>query len=386
MPGRRLVVLRLLAALRSRNATGAAILVQNPIALLEGWKERAMGFFLKRPSTSLVSQQLVGVDVGRAHLLVLGVERKADGMEITHFCLEPRPSSPDEVSARLRAIFEKEQLNPQEVRAAIKTDGMVIRILTFPQMKKSELTSMLHYEAEKYIPFKSSDVVLDFQILAENIPRGETRTMEVVLVAVKQSEVQSFLSVFQKAKIELGLIDVGAFALSNLLEYLLPETATKPVAFLDMGMETSTFGILSKGRPLFIRDISFGGGDILKLLKRKLGLESEQAVQLSKKGQGASADYCSVVEQALSGLANELKLSLGYYQEHVPGAASTETLFAFGGGFRLLPELKVLEKEIQLAVRRPDLFSKVRVQTHLDLATVKANSDLLSTALGLCVR
>jgi len=329
---------------------------------------------------------MIGVDVGRAHLLVLGVERNPNGIEITHFCLEPRPTSPDEVSARLRALFEQEKLNPQDVRTAIKTDGMVIRILSFPQMKKSELSSMLHYEAEKYIPFKSSEVVLDFQILTENIMKGESRTMEVVLVAVKQSEIQTFLSLFQKAKIELGLIDVGAFALSNLLEYLLPETGTEPTAFLDMGMETSTFGILLKGRPLFIRDISFGGGDILKLLKRKLGLDAGQATQLTQKGADVSAEYRAVVEQALSGLVNELKLSLGYYQDHAPGAAGVQALFVFGGGFRLLPDLKYLEKEIQLSVRRPDLFSKVRIQPHLDQASIKANADLLSTAFGLCVR
>gem|GEM_PF-964966 len=386
MRGRRLVVLQLLVALRSRNANGAVISVQNPIALLEGWKERAMGFFLKRPPVPFPAQQIVGVDVGRAHLLVLGVERKTEGMEITHFCLEPRPNSPDEVSARLKTIFEQERLNPQDVRTAIKTDGMVIRILSFPQMKRSELTSMLHFEVEKYIPFKSSEVVLDFQILAENIQKGESKTMEVVLVAVKQSEVQSFLSVFQKAKIELGLIDVGAFALSNLLEYLLPNTGKEPAAFLDMGMETSTFGILFKGRPLLIRDISFGGGDILKLLKRKLGLETDRVVQLTQKGAEANPEYCAVAEQALSGLVNELRLSMGYYQDHVQGAAGVQTLFVFGGGFRLLPDLQYLEKETQLLVRRPDLFSKVHVQAHLDLASIKANADLLSTALGLCVR
>ncbi len=362
------------------------ISAQNPTALLEVWKERALGFFLKRASVSSAPQQIVGVDLGHSHLLVLTVEKKPDRVEISNFFLAPRPESPEALSEQLKTIFAEQKLNPHGVRTAIKTEGMVIRILNFPQMKKSELASMLHYEAEKYIPFKASEVVMDFQILGENISKGDAQVMEVVLVAVKQSEISAFMSGFQKAGIELGVIDVDAFALANLLEYVAPETARAPTAFLDVGRETSSFGIVRGGRPLFIRDISFGGGDILKLLKRKLGIESSAALALTQESLVKDPSLKAVAEQALSSLVNELKLSLGYYMDHAPASASVETLYVFGGGFRFFSPLNYLGKEIEISVKRPELFSKIHVQPHLDAAKLKANEDLLPIALGLCLR
>lgn len=386
MLGRRLVVRRLLVAPRSPNASGAVIFAQNPIALLDGWKERAVGFLHKRSSVSSTPHPIVGIDMGHSHLLGLTVERKMERVEISNFFLEPRPNSSEALSAQLKTIFEKQKLSTHGIRTAIKTEGMVIRILNFPQMKKNELASMLHYEVEKYIPFKAGDVVMDFQILGENIQKGDARTMDVVLVAVKQSEINSFISPFQKAGVDLELIDVDAFALSNLLEFIAPDAAQTPVAFLDVGMETSTFGITFLGRPLFIRDISFGGGDILKLLKRKLGIEPAAALALTNESFAKDPQLKAVAEQALASLVNELKLSLGYYMDHGVTPASVGTLYVFGGGFRFLSQLNYLEKEIEIPIKRPDIFSKIHIQPHLNSASLKANEDLLPIALGLCLR
>ena len=369
---------------------------ENPIVPLKLLSERAMGFFFnswKRiPKKEFVigsksKTQSVAVELGQSHLLVLGVERKMGKPEICHFRLEPRPPTAEAISERLKTIFKEEGLESRGVHTALKSSGMVIRILVFPQMKRSELASMLRYEAEKYIPFKMNEVYFDFEVLRENIPSGgETKKMEMLLVAVKQGEIRELLEIFQKAGIEIGVVDVGAFAFANLLEFLSTDLKTTPTGFLDVGTDTSTFGIILRGKPIFIRDISFGGGDILKLLKRKLVLDTDTVLAIQKGESRMTPEYKAVVEQALSGLLNELRLSLGYYLDHVSDAELVQTLYIAGRGCRFIPDPGYLEREIKIPTRRPDIFSQVGVASHLDKSALKKNEDLLPPILGLCLR
>ena len=325
----------------------------------------------------------VAVDVGQSHLLVLGTERE-EKIKISNFRLEERPSLPGDVSARLKAIFEEEQLGSLGVRTALKTQGMVIRILTFPQMKRTELASMLQYEVEKYIPFKSNEVVIDFDILDENISRGDTKSMEILLVAVKQSEVREFYKILEEAGIRVEMIGIGAAALTNLIEVLFPEAKDSTVGFVDMGRDSSTFGITVKGKPVFIRDISFGGADILKLLRRKTGVEAKEVIAFQKDPSRIPSQHQTVIEQGLSNLVNELRLSLGYYMDHVPGAVPVETLYTTGGGFRLV-SIPTFEDQLKVPVRRLEVLSRIEISSGLDPAHLKENEDLLLPALGLCV-
>lgn len=343
-----------------------------------------MGFFVK-PQGEFPSQ-VIGVDVGHAHLLVLAVEKKLGKAVISHFHLEPRPPTPEEVSGRLQEIFREEGLSLKGVRAVLKSEGMVIRVLTFPQMKKSELASVFSYEVEKYIPFKASEVILDFQVLSENAPDGGVKTMEVLLVAVKQKEIYHLLGIFQRAGLEVEILDVGAFAFANLLEFLFPQSKSESLAFLDMGVESSTFGIVRRGKPIFIRDLSFGGDDILKLLRGKLALARDAAWAPQRDPSLFTPEYKAVVEQALSGLFNELRLSLGYYWDQVPGAEPIQNFYVAGGGFRFVQDLSALERETKIHTSRPAIFSRIEVPPHLDPSLLRENEDLLPPALGLCLR
>jgi len=370
-------------------------LQENPIASLKILKERAMGFFFnfwKRVQKREFAfqgrskSQTVAVELGQSHLLVLGVEKRTEKPEISHFRLESRPQTTEAVSERLKSIFVEEGLEPRRVHTVLKSSGTVIRILTFPQMKRGELESMLQYEGEKYIPFRLSEVYFDFSVLRENIPAGDSKKMEILLVAVKQQEIHELLEIFQKAGMEVDVIDTGALAFANLLEFLSGELTTQPTGFLDMGTDTSTFGIILRGKPIFIRDISFGGADILKLLKRRLGLDTDTALAIQKEESRMTSEYRVVVEQTLSGLLNELKLSLEYYSDHISNAEPLQTLYLAGRGFRLIPNLSYLEGEIKIPTRRPDIFSHVTVASHLDSSVLRHNEDLLASALGLCLR
>ena len=354
-----------------------------------------MGFFLNfrktfqkmgDPSDTGKNPEVhVAVDLGQSHLLVLAVDKQTAKPVISNFRLEPRPASKEEIAERLKTIFREEALNPEGVRIALKRQGVVVRALAFPQMSEADFESALRYEIEKYIPFKADEVILDFQIFKENIQRGNAKVMETLLVAVRRSEIYEELGPFQNAGLKVGLIDVGAFAVANAIETVSPTAKEEPVGFLDVGTEMSNFGILLEGRPVFMRDISFGGIDLANLLRRKLGLDSA-AIQAAVERGGEVSEWKPVLEQGIESLATELKVSIGYYLDHVPDAKPLQSLFLSGGGLRLMGNLEPLEQQLKIPARRLNVLSQLSVEARVDTALLKKNEDLLSVALGLCLR
>jgi type IV pilus assembly protein PilM len=200
--------------------------------------------------------------------------------------------------------------------------------------------------------------------------------MEILLVAVKQTEIYQLLRIFQNCDIEVKLIDVAAFAVGNFVEFSSPGFKETCFGFLDVGTENTTLGILSRGKPVFIREISFGGADVFKLLNRKLGADATVD----------SPEYRAVLEQGLETLLSEIKLSMAYYSNHVAGAQPVQTMLVMGGGSRFIPELGMLEQGIKAPVSRPSVFSHIGIHSKLDESLVKKNEDLLPVAVGLCLR
>ncbi len=371
---------------RSRNCKTEVSLTKDPIPSLKKLSEWGMGFLDKglesiqriHKNEPEGSGKIKAVEISPSHLIVIAVEKKGGQIEISNFRIEPRPKSEEAVSERLKTIFSEEGLSPKEVRTSLKNTGMVIRILSFPQMKRSEIASMLQFEVEKYIPFKASEIMMDFDILEESVAGVDAKMLEIILVAVKQNEVRELCGIFQNAGIGLELVGVAALAFVNAIEFAFPETKQSTLGFLDLGTENATFGVTSHGKPVFIRDISFGSADILKVIRRKLGAEADKI-------QPGSSEYKSALEQALDNLINEIKLSLGYSMERIAGAKAMEMLFVTGGGFRYVPSLNYLEQQLKVPMRKPELTEKIKTHTRVDPNLIQTNQDLLVPILGLCL-
>lgn len=328
------------------------------------------------------------MDLGQSHLLVMGLEKGAGKPLLTHFFLRerPTPSSPETLSDELRAIFKAGDLNPRKVRVAIKGQGVVIRNITFPKMKREEFVGAIGYEIEKYIPFKSSETLFDFQIVREDTAKKDADEMRVLLVAIKQPEIYQLLRIFQNADLQIELVDISAFSFANSIQFLCPEMEQLTSGFLDMGAESSTFGILARGEPIFIRDIPFGGIDMLRIIKRKINLEEAGAMGMLNDASKWTSEFREAMESGLATFVKELKLSLGYYLDRVSGAEPIEKLYLMGRGARFLKNSDFLEKETKIMVHRPDILSKIDLSSFLDGSLVQQNEDLLPIALGLCLR
>lgn len=326
-------------------------------------------------------------DFGQSKIAILEVQQSGQGLTISGFQKISRTEGQGKGAENLKACYEKGGFGTRKVRVSVKGQGVILRFIQFPKMKMEELRSAMVFEAEKYIPFKTNEVVVDFQIVDE-IPAsgGKPDQLTLLLVAVKRDDLSPLIQTFREAGLEIEIVDADALALINALEYFHPEAFRTSAAIFDFGREVSTLSVVQAGKPRFIRDISFGGVDLIKRLKRKLGKTDQEAVDYLEMDREPTPEVAEVLNEGLSGLVSDLKVSLDYYMDHAEHAAPVQTLF-LGGGQAYHPIVqKTLARDLGIRVQAMDVLGKVQLGDHVDRELIKKNEGFLPVAMGLCLR
>ena len=110
---------------------------------------------------------------------------------------------------------------------------------------------------------------LDYQILQDATVDDQ---MDVLLVAAKKDLVDDYVTVVAEAGLNLGIMDVDAFALGNMYEANYDMSSTDAVALVNIGAAVSNICVMSGGSPIFTRDISSGGNLYTEEIQKALGI------------------------------------------------------------------------------------------------------------------
>lgn len=325
-------------------------------------------------------------DFGKSNILLLEAEKSPSGLKLLKFQRLARPEEKEKEAQLLKEALETGHYQSRKVRISVKGQGVIVRFVQFPQMKSVELRNAISFEIDQYIPFKEPEVLWDFQILEENLESADGAAMNVLLVAVKRDEIYGALKTFQEAGLEVELIDVDALAVMNAFAFFYPERFQMPIALLDIGTEVSSLSVAHHGKPRFIHDISFGGMDILKRLRRKLGLSPEQALEQMAVESVPMPEAAVILRESLVDLAADLKVSFNYYLDQVPSAEPVKQLFlgSVAGYYPIVRE--TLGESLGIEIEAIDVLSKIEIGPEIDGERIKKAQGLLAVSLGLLIR
>ena len=268
---------------------------------------------------------------------------------------------------------------------SLKGHGIVIRFIRFPAMKIEDLRSAMKYEAEQYIPFELSDVVLDFGVVEPSLKTDEGDKMEVMLAVIKRQELDPTLEIFRNLECSLSVVDVDILSVMAAMEYFHPVDFSGHTGILDLGAEISTLGIVREGKPRFIRDISYGTYDLFKRMKTRSNLTDEKIEQFFEKNQTPSQEEGQAIAESLDGLIGDLRVSFDYYHDQ-SGQSQPITKLFLSGSLSHPAVLKALSDGLQIPVVGMDLLGKIQCSPEVDPAVLKMNEALLPVALGLGLR
>lgn len=110
---------------------------------------------------------------------------------------------------------------------ALPRDAALIQTISLPIAVEENLRKSLEYEMDHHTPFSPEEIYFDYHVL-RRMP--ESGRLYLMLITVKKELVDSYIRLFQKAKIKLRSIEITSTALFNVFQ----DTLTPSEKMVDL--------------------------------------------------------------------------------------------------------------------------------------------------------
>jgi len=281
----------------------------------------------------------------------------------------------DRLTAALKSLFSEHKLAKQ-VRLGIGNQRVVVRTVRLPAIEDpKEMAAAVRFQAQEQIPMPLDQAVLEHQVVG-GVPaeEGATPQVDVIVVAARRDMVSSFLEPIRQAGLHPVGIDLSAFAMIRALAAVEASAAngerpSSAVLYCNLG-DITNLAVARGTSCLFTRVSHVGLEAIAAELAASRGLVPEHATQwLSYVGlerpveqiEGDPETVAAVrlaLEDGVTGLSDELRLSLDYYGAQ-ESALPVERIVLCGPGSMIagLPGRMEAGLGFELGVSRPAALS-----------------------------
>jgi type IV pilus assembly protein PilM len=314
----------------------------------------------------------------------------------------------DGLAEHLKVFFSERKLSRQ-IRLGVANQRVVLRVLELPSIDTDdELDAAVRFKAQEELPMPLDQAVLDHRVL-ERFSRDGGTYIRVLVVAVRRETVEQLLAAVRKAGLTPELVDLSAFALVRAL-YAPGQPAAEMATGQDGVGEGSgvaqlpgtlycyvggltNLAIATGSTCLFNRVLPNGFESMASTLAERRGLTLDHSRQWLRhvglervleniEGEPEIVSEArEVMLQATRRIADEVRLSLEYYEGSVPDAHKVERLVVSGPAIAIPGFPAALAAELGLAFETRSL-GHVNVEPGvLD----EVDSSQLTVAAGLAL-
>lgn len=334
-----------------------------------------------------------GLDLGGSWAKTVKVSTRGKSATLDNFARLPWSAKdlegPSGQGLKVKALWEHLGLKEKVVISSMAGHAVIVKRVFFKAGPARELQNNINKEARQYIPFDLEDVYLDYQVLG---PGEKKDTVEVLLVASKKKVVQELINVMDHSGLSLGIVDVDAFALSNCFEFNYPELAGEPVYLLDIGGRQSIFTIYRQGRPVFFREISFGGRQLTDIIARSLDISRMEAEKIKIEGPSSqspleNAEISKEIVKTIRSWSDEVRRLISFYQTSVSDTEQARHLFLSGGGSLFMGTDNILQEQLGIETKLLDPWKNFKTSLNdFDAKYLDSVKPQFAVATGLALR
>lgn len=288
-------------------------------------------------------EPLLAVDIGSSSIKMLAFKMQAGKPRLIACAITQTPAGalqnnavvqPEKVGEAIRSALNASEIRIKRAVFSIPGPAAFTKKITIGSSTLKELSENIGFEAMNYIPHAVESVHLDFQILREL----SKSSIEVLLVAVKNEIVQSYLRAIESAGLEPVIADIDYFALENIFQLSHPEEKSSTVALVNIGARFSSVSILSEGESLIVGDVAVGSRLYTEALSEALGITQEQAEEV-KSGVTLDGVDAALIREVMDRTTEQVTGELQRQISFLWSAALTErpviSIYLSGAGAQL---------------------------------------------------
>ena len=176
----------------------------------------------------------------------------------------------DKVGDELKVALQKSKITTTNAAIAIPVTSAIIRVVTAPLMEEDELKKAIDTDSLWENLVQLTDNLNDYSIFHQVINKDKTgNTMDILFVASKLSDINSYTSIIKKGGLNAVIIDVKCFALKSAVDQINQIAGSieesNLTAVLEFGLDENYVMILYDNNPI-ITDIFIRSQDRTTLL------------------------------------------------------------------------------------------------------------------------
>ncbi len=267
------------------------------------FKGKLEGFFKSRLGKSTAQgEEIVGVEITNKEIRLSQISsNKANQWVLENFFIHkvdlPEDASvldnADRLGGELSVALQKSKIKTANAAIAIPVTSAIIRVVTAPLMKDEELQKAIETNSLWENLVQLTDNLDDYSIFHQVINRNQKEnTMDILFVASKLSDINSYTSIIKSGGLNPVIIDVKCFALKSAVDQI-NQISKKTedanlTAVLEFGLDENYLMILYDNNPI-ITDIFLRGQD------RKILSDSQNQEEM----EGLVRRYTTQVKQAV---------------------------------------------------------------------------------------
>ena len=336
-----------------------------------------LGLSNKLGKSSVKGEEILGVEITSKEIRLAQVSsNKANQWILEKFFVHP-VNLPDESSVldnadkfgdELAIALQKSKITTVNAAIAIPVTSAIIRVVTSPLMTDEELNKAIETNSLWENLVQLTDNLSDYSIFHQVINRSQKEnTMDILFVASKLSDINSFTSIIKKGGLNPVIIDVKCFALKTAVDQINLISGNEQdgdlTAMLEFGLDENYVMILYKNNPI-ITDIFLRSQDRKTLQESNNQEEMEALVRrFITQVKQAIGDFETKYEKRIRNL--KVASNLVNVEEYL--ASFRKNLL--NTGFNLFDPIKDL-----------------KIPQHLEESVNIQNRSYFSTVIGLAFR
>lgn len=346
----------------------------------------------------------IGLDLTSDELRVVALSRQGKDFVLEKFAIGKIPSSvfaagkvaePRELGARIREILNANGIVPKRALVSLSGKAAITRIVEFPKMGVAQTRQAIHLQINQFVPFPPTDTVFDFKIL----PPGSNPNpamQDILLVATRQSTVQSLVDTLRSVGIEPGGIKITSLAAGQMVLAKIEPTYQQSICLVDLRDSVTDLTFFLRGNFRMSRAIELGYNSIIAKISQMLGVSLAEAeeyltterIDLCLPEEEIDPNEDNRLREAVlsifSTFVSELIRSIRYYESQAQRQERVGRLYIFGN-IQLFENLsKYLEEQTGLEIRIVSLPSLVGLKQGVySIDILNQNSEKLVVASGL---
>ena len=274
----------------------------------------------------------------------------------------------DKIAEELKIAIQKSKITTSNAAIAIPVTSAIIRVVTAPLMTDEELKKAIDTDSLWENLVQLTDNLNDYSIFHQVINKDEKgNTMDILFVASKLSDINSYTAIIKKGGLNAVIIDVKCFALKSAVDQINQIAGsiedTNLTAVLEFGLDENYVMILYENNPI-ITDIFIRSQD------RKTLQESSNQDEMD----ALVRRYMTQVKQAVQDFETK-------YEKRIRNLKVTSNLpnvEEYLASFR--------KNMVNTGFNLFNPFDGIKIPAQLENETKLVNPSYLSTAMGLAFR